>query len=583
MAQRAPKRATRTTALSPADRPSSSTGTSAASWWQFRRQAFVVALVAIAASLAGLRNDFVFDDVPQVAENVRVQDLSRVGEILTSSYWPPPFAQELYRPVASLTVAIQYVVGAGSPIVFRVCSYLLYALVSIGVLRLARRVLPERIALGVALLFAAHPLHVEAVALAVNQGELIVAGAAVLCVSRYVDRRRSGDGQLSPRDWLFIGAWSVVGALAKENGFVIPGLIVASEVLIAGDLRGRLASLWRGYAALAMSACALLVVRAAVLAGSVTGALPAKAIAGVGLGGRLLTMLQIVPRWLRLLAWPAHLQMDYSPNEIVASTGFGATEALGLAFLIGGALIIWLSRKRAPAITFGLLWCAVALFPVSNIVPTGIVLAERTLFLPSVGFVIAVGGAVAFVIERFATTTALADRAFTAACMVLVALGVVRSDARHLTWRNGQTMWEAAAIDAPRSLRVKQAHDEAVADLTRDFEAMAARSPEPWRVQFQLATLLRAMRADSAALVHLQASVADHPEQNDARLELAATLASVGRYDEAKRVARELNVAGDSAAVAARISTLADSASAAAIPAGAIRIVAREELVARAR
>ena len=149
MAQRAPKRATRTTALSPADRPSSSTGTSAASWWQFRRQAFVVALVAIAASLAGLRNDFVFDDVPQVAENVRVQDLSRVGEILTSSYWPPPFAQELYRPVASLTVAIQYVVGAGSPIVFRVCSYLLYALVSIGVLRLARRVLPERIALGV--------------------------------------------------------------------------------------------------------------------------------------------------------------------------------------------------------------------------------------------------------------------------------------------------------------------------------------------------------------------------------------------------------------------------------------------------
>jgi hypothetical protein len=241
-------------------------------------------------------------------------------------------------------------------------------------------------------------------------------------------------------------------------------------------------------------------------------------------------------------------------------------------------------HRRRPVTSFGIAFVCIALLPTSNfILTTGIVLAERTLFLPSVGFVIAVGGAVAFVIERFATTTALADRAFTAACMVLVALGVVRSDARHLTWRNGQTMWEAAAIDAPRSLRVKQAHDEAVADLTRDFEAMAARSPEPWRVQFQLATLLRAMRADSAALVHLQASVADHPEQNDARLELAATLASVGRYDEAKRVARELNVAGDSAAVAARISTLADSASAAAIPAGAIRIVAREELVARAR
>jgi hypothetical protein len=83
-------------------------------------------------------------------------------------------------------------------------------------------------------------------------------------------------------------------------------------------------------------------------------------------------MLQVVPKWFRLLLWPAHLQIDYSPNEIVASTGMGSHELLGLA--------LWGDRRRdrrgqtaRAGVSFGLLWCAVSLFPVSNIVPTSIV------------------------------------------------------------------------------------------------------------------------------------------------------------------------------------------------------------------
>ena len=356
------------------------------------------------SSVAGIGNGFVFDDVPQVVENVRIQGLSRVGEILTSPYWPPPYAPELYRPVASLTVALQYIIGAGDPTIFRVVSYLLYALAAVGVFELARRVLPRSIALGIAALFAADPVHVEAVALAVNQGELIVACAALVSVLLYLDRRRenAGAGTLSVRDWTVLSVLFAVGALAKENGFIIPGLLVVAELFLvdADSFRDRLRTTWRGYAAMAAVGVVLLATRALVLSGNVTGALPAKAIAGLSLGERLLTMLQIVPKWVRLLAWPAHLQIDYSPNEIVASRSFGAHELLGLVLLVSLVAIAWLARRRARVVTFGLAWCAVALFPVSNIVPTGIVLAERTLFLPSVGFLIAVGGVIAFALDR---------------------------------------------------------------------------------------------------------------------------------------------------------------------------------------
>jgi hypothetical protein len=557
-------------------RPRRAPSTAPSPW----RDRAIVAAVAVGASLAGVANDFVFDDVPQVVENFRVHDLSRIGEILTSPYWPPPFAPELFRPVASITAALQYVIGAGSPTTFRVVSYLLYALAAVGVYSLATRLLPRRIALGVGVLFAAHPVHVEAVALAVNQGELIVGWTATAATILYVDRRRTGG--LAARDWTILGVLFAIAALSKENGFVVPGLLLAAECcLVAAETRFR--DVWRGYAALAAVGAVLLVARAAVLSGNVAGALPAKVIAGLSLGGRLLTTLQIVPQWLRLLAWPAHLQIDYSPNEIVASTHFGPRETLGVALVVVFALIAWLARRRAPSITFGLAWCAIALFPVSNIVPTGIVLAERTLFLPSIGFLIAVGGAVELLLELYSTKRAIVEPPLAAACGMLVLAGVVRSDLRQRTWRNGQAMWQAAEVDAPRSLRVRQAHEEAVADLTRDFERAIATSPTPWRVRFELATLLRYMKADSAALDELRKSVAARPAQTDAALELSATLISTGHYAEAKRIASTIAAGGDTARVAERLTALSDSASRANAPAGSVRVVARELLTTDAR
>ena len=68
-------------------------------------------------------------------------------------------------------------------------------------------------------------------------------------------------------------------------------------------------------------------------------------------------------------------------QEMVASTHFGASEAAGAALLLGVGIVAWMARRRAPVATFGVLWCAVSLLPVSNVfIPTGILLAERTTF-----------------------------------------------------------------------------------------------------------------------------------------------------------------------------------------------------------
>ena len=69
-----------------------------------------------------------------------------------------------------------------------------------------------------------------------------------------------------------------------------------------------------------------------VLGGDTKGSFTAEALGGLGVGGRALTMLTVVPEWFRLFLWPAHLRADYSPQEIVAATQWGMDQTFGAAF-----------------------------------------------------------------------------------------------------------------------------------------------------------------------------------------------------------------------------------------------------------
>ena len=97
--------------------------------------------------------------------------------------------------------------------------------------------------------------------------------------------------------------------------------------------------------------------------------------------GRTLTMLGVVPEWFRLLIWPHHLQADYSPQEILPAEHLSSPQLLGLVLLAIAVLLLVATWRRQPVVAFGVLWLGIGIGPVHNVlVPTGIVLAERTLF-----------------------------------------------------------------------------------------------------------------------------------------------------------------------------------------------------------
>lgn len=548
----------------------------------------LVAAVALAACLAGIGNDLVQDDFSLLVESDRLQGFGHWREILTSAYWPLPHSPDLYRPLTSLLLAAEYALGNGSPLVIRAGSYLLYAATAVGVFHLAARMLPGGIALTAALLFAAHPVHVEAVALGVGQSELLVALFGIPMVLRYVAKRRSQSGLLSWRDWCLVALLYLAAGLSKEQGLILPVILIGAELTLlvsAEPWSLRIRRLGAGYLLLAAAGLGILLARRAVL-GDLAGTFTASALQGLDVWGRGLTMLAVVPRWVQLLVWPLHLQADYSPAEISASLGLGWNEALGLGLVIAALAAIWLTRRKVPVVSFGLVWIAVSLFPVSNLlIPTGIVLAERTLFLPSIGFVLALGGggAVGAVLARKAFPLRIQNIAAAGIVAAVTSALVVRSADRHRDWRSDTVLRIRSAEDAPKSWRTQLSYASYLFDsgprepaLERYRRALdLAPAAERWRVRNDLAEHFFAKEEADQAVEQLRASLADAPGQEVTRHYLVLGYLALGKYLEAAAEADSARAHGGSPAVFDELRVLADSARRLGVPPGGIKIRVR--------
>ncbi|MEP6745463.1 MAG: hypothetical protein ABJB33_08190, partial [Gemmatimonadota bacterium] len=447
----------------------------------------------------------------------------------------------------------------------------------LAVWALARRLLAPTPAWIAAALFAVHPVHTEAVAVAVGQGESLVtalsAGACVL----WLDLR---DGRRSAARTTLLLTLAFLAALGlKEHALVLPALLLLLELLApqpAGGSRDSVRARHRLLAGLVVLGAAFWALRTAVL-GDLAGADPADGLAGLSFGSRALTMLSVVPEWARLLIWPAHLQADYAPNEIVPFAGWTSAQTLGVAvLLIYGALLAW-SLRRRRVVALGLVWIAIALAPVANIfVPTGVILAERTLMLASVGAIVTLLGLIpggAWEIPRVRTPLAVAIG------MVII-LGALHSAARLGIWRDTERYILALAVDAPDSWHTHLAVGTLAFEQgdRRDGEAHLRAAIAIWPDHSRAYRVLaREYRLDglcAPAIPLLERAVALEPIDQYARLSLVACLLDQARYREAGALARE-GIAGPGRSLEEAFGAAARSADRAdrlAAPRGTVRL-----------
>jgi 4-amino-4-deoxy-L-arabinose transferase-like glycosyltransferase len=411
-----------------------------------------VALLALAATITSLGHDFTYDDRYVILANDLVHHLRGLGALWGQTYWPEKFGSDGYRPVVMTLFTVQWVLGNGAAWVFHLGNILLAVAVALAVRWCAASVLPPRAAFVAGALFAVHPVHVEVTGNVVGQSELVVALCLALATGLYVRRRLLGG--LPGRDAMVILLLFALALFTKEHAVVLPGILLAAELTVIRDGEWRTRMRHARPLGLALVAvCVAYLLARGLVQRNLAGFEPFPVFRFLRLGpvDRALTMMTEIPRIARLLLFPTHLSADYSPLDVVVARGFDAGQLPGIMIALGTPVLAAALRRRAPVISFGLLWLIVAYLPVSNLlVPAGFITAERTLFFPSIGVAL-IGAALA---ERLlATETAWIRRLAIGVVGVLLLLGVARSIDRQRVWKNNDVFVDALVRDAPLGYR----------------------------------------------------------------------------------------------------------------------------------
>jgi protein O-mannosyl-transferase len=412
----------------------------------------IVALSAIAIYANSLTNGFAYDDDWIILRNTRVHQLNDLGLIWGTPYWPT-FGNilGLYRPLAIFAYAIEWAIGGGAPWVYHVTNVGLHTIVCVLVLILLRRFVNARAALLGALVFAVHPVHVEAVANGVGQAELIAAvGVLTACVLYTRTSERSKPSllvlALLPACYLF-------ALFSKEASITLPALLVILDIaqrklrLNARSIREYIGTHWMMFFLLAATAVLYLSIRVGVL-GSISGSDAAPGLPFLREEHRMLTAFRAWPEYIRLLFFPKDLSADYSPAVILPVESWTPMAALGLAMILGFAAMAF-TLPASVAVGLPAAWFLISIVTVSNLFfPIGVVVAERTLYLPSVAIALVVGFAWD-AIEKNAEQR----RRQLAGVTIALALGLMgfRTVQRNPEWKSTLSILTAMVNDHPES------------------------------------------------------------------------------------------------------------------------------------
>jgi protein O-mannosyl-transferase len=430
-------------------------------WPKFVGLGILILIVYANSFTAGL----VFDSVPIIQDDPRLRQVSleNLGKIFTLNYWWPSQYTPLYRPLTTLSYLLNYaVLGNGESVAgYHVVNFLLHWMNAWLVLVIVRRLAGRAdIALLTAALFAVHPVNTEAVTNIVGRADLL----ATLCILFggwcYL---RSLEDTGSWKFWLALLAVSAcLGVVAKENAVMIVGFVALYDFLWRWPERSktRLVELARPYMALIPSLLLIWSIRQWMsrqvpvfgeffMDNPLIGAAPFQA---------FMTAMAVVGRYLRLLIFPRTLSSDYSFNQIPVQTDLFAMISLAaVAILILAAL--WF-RKRQKFFSWGVLFLFGMMLPTSNLLlKIGSVMAERFLYLPSIGFCALVALALCAAGERIARSRPVARWALPA--LVVIALGA-RAYARNADWHDELSLWRSTVAASPASFKAHMGYGDAI-------------------------------------------------------------------------------------------------------------------------
>ena len=487
-----------------------------------------------------LTGPFIFDDRPNIQQNPKI----KLGQLSVTGLMAAGFESPASRrPVANISFAFNYFLHGYNVVGYHFVNILIHIINSILLYALAKTTLNtsalrrhyDPFALAWIPIFAAfiwglHPLLTQSVSYIVQRMNSLASLFYMLAILLYARGRLAQNTR--SRRWLLAGcaASSLLAFGTKEITATLPFFMILYEWYF---LRGNSNFSFKNNRLVLIGVFTLFIVLALFYMGTV----PSDAIlAGYAkrdytLGQRALTELRVVIFYISLIFWPhpsrLNLDHDFSLSHSLMDP---ITTLLALFAIVGTVAAAVYLAKKAPLVSFGILWFFGNLVIESSIIPLEIIFEHRT-YLPSMIFILMlVSLAFQIIKPKWLCLTLL--------FMAIAALSAGTYE-RNKVWTSSVALWQDSVSKSKRKARPHNNLGVALAAAGRTDEAIEMyRSALQIRPDYALAhynlgyTLAKNGQFDEG-LFHFKVSLRIDPSHKEVYNDLGVVLIMQGRLTEA--------------------------------------------------
>ncbi len=492
--------------------------------------AAVIVVAGFWPYLATLDAPFVFDDIPGIAQNESIRDLSDLGRVL---HPPTEGAGMDSRPIINLSLALNHALGGLNPWGYRFTNIGIHVLGALTLFGLMRRTLalptlpaPLRtqalpVAFVTALLWTVHPLQSETVICIIQRTESLVSLWYLLVLYGFVRAVEPGGS----RRW-FPAAWTacLIGMASKEVMVSAPLLVfLFDRTFVAGTFRAAWQARAPWYASLA--ATWLLLAWLVIDSGGSRGG-TAGFDQGVSAWTYLLTQARALTIYLKLSLWPHPLIVDYGDW---LAPGFHAVrgEFLLISGLLGATVFALVRHPRCGFLGAGFF---AILAPSSSVYPlVSQTIAEHRMHLP-------LAAVLAFLVLALFR---LPLRAAVASGVALALAAALVTARRGADYESDLALWTDVVAKTPANpwghFNLAAVHFRAgrFAEAEQENRAVIALQPGHADGHLALALTLERLGRATEAESHYRASLNLKPETPEAHFRLGLILLRQGRSADA--------------------------------------------------
>lgn len=436
-----------------------------------RRHIASIALLVMVFLIYGntFNSSWHLDDVQNILTNDRLHiDHLSIGSLWQAAYAHPMHPGSLYRPVACISLAINWYFGKDNVFGYHLVNISIHMLTALLLYLLILDLFQtpkvktrypaggRDIALLASLLWAINPIQTQAVTYIVQRMASMAAMFYVLAMLFYIRARLNGIKRKKVAFLMGSLFCFVLAVGAKENALILPFSLILLETIFFQSLKQYRKILMYGSVVLCIATVIVFGSYLLIRQNDLLSFLNGYDNRPFTLGQRLLSEPRIIVLYLSQIFFPSSNNLSITHDFNISTSLFNpGTTFPAILFVIITICFGFYKVNKSPFLSFAILFFFLNHLIESSIIPLELIFEHRN-YLPSLFLFVPIAIGFKKIIDRYSRKSSFMPVfIFVTAVLIIISIGL-STRTRNAAWATEKTLWEDAMRKAPDSARPLQ-------------------------------------------------------------------------------------------------------------------------------